>query len=201
MHIQHLGNHLCAELAEFMNGVLLMKQSTPFPQHCWWHFSGRYLPKIYFVSYLKSLLHKTRSELIPIWYQAWSNYIILQKPVIEMTPWIFMAEKTTLQTKTPRKQNQLQHQKGEMSNPLSHAWESKTAPGCISSISCTTRALQGAEQGNSSVSSLLLPNAGGSGRAKGSINEYVEYKKARQVTNKNICKWMFESQGSTGAAE
>lgn len=111
-----------------MNGVLLMKQSTPFPQHCWWHSSGIYLPKVYFVSYLKSLMQKARFEFLPIQHQAWSNYIILQKPVTEMTPRIFMAEKTNLQTKTPRKQNQLQHQKGEMSNPLSHAWESKTAP-------------------------------------------------------------------------
>lgn len=40
-------------------------------------------------------------------------------------------------TKTQNKTNpnQLQYQKSEMSNPLSNAWESKTAPGDVSSFS------------------------------------------------------------------
>lgn len=29
--VQYKGNHLYGELAEFMNGALVMKQSSPFP--------------------------------------------------------------------------------------------------------------------------------------------------------------------------
>lgn len=67
-----------------------------------------------------------------------NNYLILQKPLslrwhLELKKNLTSKQNKTL-TKT--KPNQFQYQKSEMSNPLSNAQESKTAPRCVSSFSC-----------------------------------------------------------------
>lgn len=129
---QCLGNRLYAVTAKFMSGTLFMKHSCPLPKTA----DACFLVDIHLKHWIRCprvfCIYKVQGSRI--YYVRYltllkNNYFILQKPLsLLWHPEPLRLKIIQNKTQSPQKQNRSNCSIRSLSNPVSNAWESKTAP-------------------------------------------------------------------------